>query len=122
MKYFTCTVCPRGCRLQVDECDGFRISGNGCPRGIEYGTMEATNPTRTVTSTVRIRNAEFPRCPVKSDQPIPKSKIFEAMAILDGVDLTAPVCLGQVVAGHICGTQANFITTRAMDIWPPSDQ
>lgn len=122
MKYVTCTVCPKGCRLQVDECDGFRVTGNSCPRGAQYGKMEATNPTRTVTSTVRIRDAEFPRCPVKSDRPIPKSLMFEAMAVLDRVDLTAPVQLGQVVADHICGTQASFVTARAMGAWPPSGQ
>ena len=122
MKYITCTVCPKGCSLQVDEGNGLRVSGNSCPRGAEYGKMEATNPTRTVTSTVRIRGAEFSRCPVKSDRPIPKSQIFEAMAVLDRVDLTAPVHLGQVVAEHICGTQASFVTARAMEAWPPSEQ
>lgn len=120
MKYFTCTVCPKGCSLQVDEENEFCVSGNSCPRGAEYGKMEATNPTRTVTSTVRISGAELPRCSVKSDRPIPKVRIFEAMAALDQVDLTAPVQLGQVVVAHVCGTDANFVTARAMEARTPS--
>jgi CxxC motif-containing protein len=43
-----------GCHLKVDENDGYSVTGNTCPRGAAYGYEEATAPTRTVTSTVRI--------------------------------------------------------------------
>lgn len=50
----TCIVCPKGCRLQVDDENGYTVTGNSCPRGAAYGHEEATSPTRMVTSTVRI--------------------------------------------------------------------
>lgn len=50
----TCIVCPKGCRLRVDENDGYKVLGNTCPRGEVYGREEALDPKRTVTSTVRI--------------------------------------------------------------------
>ena len=53
MKEFICTVCPRGCRLKVDE-KKLTVTGNGCIRGIEYGKNEAVNPKRILTSTVSI--------------------------------------------------------------------
>ena len=53
MKNLVCIVCPRGCRLAVDEEQDYAVTGNGCPRGAEYGRIELTNPTRVVTSTVR---------------------------------------------------------------------
>ena len=112
MRELICIVCPKGCRLRVDEAHGCAVTGNGCPRGAEYGKIELTNPTRVVTSTVRISRAAHPRCPVKTDRPIPRSLIFAAMAALEAVNLTAPVRTGQVVVRDVCGTGANFVATR----------
>ena len=28
-----CIVCPKGCHLKVDEENGYKVTGNGCPRG-----------------------------------------------------------------------------------------
>ena len=103
-----CIVCPKGCHLHVDEENGYAVTGNSCPRGADYGKKELVNPTRVITSTVRVAGAPYPRCPVKTDRPIPKGLLFQAMAALDGVDLTAPVALGQVVVEDVCGTGARF--------------
>ena len=115
MKELICIVCPKGCRLHVDENDDYKVTGNTCPRGEEYGKIELTNPTRTITSTVAVRGAAHPRCPVKTTRPIPKGLIFEAMQALDGLELTAPVALGQVAVANVCGTGVDFVTTRALE-------
>ena len=54
MKELICIVCPKGCHLRVDEDNGYAVTGNGCPRGAEYGKIELTHPTRVVTSTVKL--------------------------------------------------------------------
>ena len=79
MKELICIVCPKGCHLKVDEEKDFAVTGNGCPRGAEYGKIELTHPTRVVTSTVRCVGGAHPRCPVKTDGAIPKGLIREAM-------------------------------------------
>ena len=117
MKELICIVCPKGCRLHVDETDGYKVSGNSCPRGEEYGKIELTNPTRTITSTVAVRGAVHPRCPVKTTKPIPKGLIVQAMETLNGLELTAPVALGQVAVANVCGTGADFVTTRGLEAW-----
>ena len=117
MKELICIVCPKGCRLHVDETDGYKVSGNSCPRGEEYGKIELTNPTRTITSTVAVRGAVHPRCPVKTTKPIPKGMIVQAMETLNGLELTAPVALGQVAVANVCGTGADFVTTRGLEAW-----
>ena len=114
MKELICIVCPRGCHLKVDEDNGYAVTGSGCPRGEEYGRRELTHPTRVITSTVRCRGGAYPRCPVKTSGPIPKERIFEAVALLDGVTVEAPVRLGQVGARDVCGTGADFVVTRAL--------
>ena len=112
MKELICIVCPKGCHLKVDEENGYAVTGNSCPRGAEYGKKELVAPTRVITSTVRVTGGLYPRCPVKTDAPIPKELIFRAMALLDGVELTAPVRVGQVVVENVLGTGVNFVSAR----------
>ena len=115
MKELICIVCPKGCRLAVDEENGFSVTGHSCPRGEEYGKIELTAPARTVTSTVRCVGGTHPRCPVKTDRPVPKRLIPDVMAALEGVVLAAPVRLGQVVVAGVCGTNANIVATRDLE-------
>ena len=119
MKELICIVCPRGCHLKVDEACGYTVTGNGCPRGEAYGKRELTHPTRVITSTVRCTGGAHPRCPVKTSAPIPKERIFDVAAALDGITVEAPVRLGQVVVKDVCGTGADFVSTRAL---PQTDE
>ena len=114
MKELICIVCPKGCHLTVDEENGYAVSGNNCPRGEEYGKNEVIAPKRTITSTVKVSGGLYPRLPVKTDKPIPKELIFEAMKLLDKVELKAPVNVGDVVIENVLGTGASFIATRNM--------
>lgn len=114
MTELICILCPKGCHLHVDEENAFSVAGNGCPKGAEYGRIELTHPTRVVTSTVVVEGAPHRRCPVKTDGAIPKGLMLDAMKTLDGITLTAPVALGQVVAEDVCGTGVNFVTTRSL--------
>ncbi len=112
MKEIICIVCPRGCQLTVDEANGYAVTGNGCPRGAAYGKSELQNPTRVLTSTVRLTGAALRRLPVKTDRAIPKGKLREAMALLDTVVAHAPVTEGQVLVADLLGTGANLVATR----------
>ena len=114
MKELVCIVCPKGCRLRVDEEHDFAVTGNSCPRGAQYGREECTNPTRVLTSTVAVTGGMHPRCPVKTNAPIPKSKLFDVMAALDGLVILAPIALGQVIVPNVCGTGADIVATRAL--------
>ncbi|AOT70424.1 DUF1667 domain-containing protein [Geosporobacter ferrireducens] len=113
-----CIVCPMGCRLTLKEDatqpGGYEIIGNQCKRGIEYAIKETTNPTRTITTTVKIKNALLNRIPVRTDQSIAKNKIFECMRQLDLVEVTGPVKMGEVIVENILGTGVNIIASRSM--------
>jgi len=90
------------------------VAGNECERGEAYGLKELRNPTRVLTSTVRIRHALYPRLPVKTDRDISKALLFEVMRVLDEVTAVAPVKLGDVLLPMVCGTEANIVATRDM--------
>ena len=110
-----CTICPKSCLLWVEEEEGNQVmKGYLCPRGLVYGENELTNPRRQVTSTVKIAGGLYPRCPVKTKEAIPKELIEEAMALLNDVELKAPVQEGQVVVKDILGTGIPFVVTRDM--------
>ena len=108
-----CITCPRGCHLHVYE--NLNVTGNTCKRGEIYGKQEVTNPTRTLTSTVRIEGGELPLCPVKSKDPIPKGKIFAAMEEINKVHLQAPVHIGDVIIADLAGTGVALVATRSME-------
>ena len=112
MTEMICIICPNSCRLEVD--DRLNVSGNLCPRGETYALEEIQNPMRTLTSTVRVSGAALRRCPVRSQLPIPKKLITDAMRMLDDVILDAPVGEGYIAVEDICGTGIPFITTRSM--------
>ncbi|MGI6156929.1 MAG: DUF1667 domain-containing protein [Saccharofermentanales bacterium] len=110
-----CTVCPQGCHLTVDPEHDYDVTGNRCLRGAAYGKSEASNPTRTVTSTVRVTGGRHRRCPVKTDRPIPKADVMAVMAALDEVTVAAPVHRGDVILEHVLGHPAHVIATRDID-------
>lgn len=112
MKELVCIVCPKGCRLHVDEENDYSVTGNSCPRGAAYGHNEIKNPTRVLTSTVKIDGALYRRCPVKTDAAIPKGKLLEVMNQLNAVELKSPVKIGQVVISDVDHTGANIVVTK----------
>lgn len=113
MKELTCIVCPRGCRLRVD--DEMNVYGNACPRGEKYAIQELTNPTRTITSSIRVTNRPYTLVSVKTDKPIPKDKMFDVMKEIDNLTVEAPTVIGQIVKENILGLDSNIIITKEIE-------
>ena len=90
------------------------MKGNQCDRGREYGIKELTNPTRVLTSTVKVNNAHLSRLPIKTRGGIPKNKINECIEEINKVELEAPVKLGQVIIENIQGTGVDVIASRSI--------
>ncbi len=115
MKNLICICCPQGCHLTVDEENDFKVTGNTCKRGEQYGKQEIKDPQRTITSTVSVTGGKYVRCPVKTDKTISKSLMFEAMKTLNSLIIPAPVKLGQIIVKNVCGTGANFVSARVIE-------
>lgn len=109
-----CINCPLGCGLTVTIKDGEveKVQGNTCPKGEAYGKKEVTNPTRIVTSTVRVTGGVLPVVSVKTASDIPKEKIMDCARILKEVEVQAPVSIGDVVLEDVCGTGVPMIATK----------
>lgn len=113
MRELTCIVCPRGCRLQVDE-KTLQVTGNACPRGIPYAQSELTDPRRTLCTTVRTDSKEYPRLPVKTATTIPKDQLMAAMAVINELTVKLPVKMGDVLIADLLGTGAALVATRSL--------
>ena len=113
MKQLVCIGCPRGCRLTIDEKDGeYIVTGNTCPRGDAYARKEVTNPTRIVTSTVRVNGGIYPMANVKTASDIPKGRIFDCVNALKDITVNAPLKIGDVVLSDVAGTGVDIIAAR----------
>ena len=110
-KELICIGCPMGCPIVVEMEDGkvLSVTGNTCPRGESYARKEVTNPTRIVTTTVRVDGGKVPMINVKTEQDIPKDKIFECIAALRGVTMKAPVHIGDILLENVADTGVNIV-------------
>jgi len=133
-KQMTCIACPRGCRLVVipgteeavsgarPESDGGSINrggpvitGNRCPKGIDYALQEITNPVRILTSTVATTSPGGIRMPVKTSVEIPKELMKEAMAVIHRTVLSRPGIPGDVVIEGFLGLKTDLVATGEWD-------
>ena len=113
VKELTCIICPRGCRLTIDENNN--VAGNTCPRGKDYAISEMTNPVRTITSSVRVVNREDTLVSVKTSGPIPKGKIMEVMAEINKIAVKAPIKIGDIAKKDILGLGVDIVVTKNID-------
>ena len=114
----TCIGCPMGCPLTVTMEAGevISVTGNTCKRGDIYARKEVTNPTRIVTTTVRVLNGTEKVVSVKTKEDIQKSRILDCIRELKEVTVTAPVEIGDVVLHDVAGTGVDIVATKNISV------
>ena len=112
-----CIGCPMGCQLTVnmEDADNITVTGNTCPRGEAYGKKEVTNPTRIVTSSVKIIDGTIARVSVKTENDIPKGKIFDIMKEIREATVTAPIHIGDMILKNVADTGVDVIATKNVE-------
>lgn len=112
IKELTCIGCPMGCSLkvEVENNEILSVTGNTCKRGDIYARKELTNPTRIVTTTVRVKGKEMVSVKTKTD--IPKGKIMDCLKEMKNIEVEAPVHIGQVIIEDVAGTGVPVIATK----------
>lgn len=115
-KELVCIVCPKGCRLTVENKDNsFKILGNSCKRGEIYGINETQNPTRVLTTTIKVSNSKYNRLPVKTKEALPKNILFSAMKVINSIEVKAPIKVGDVVLENILSTGIDLVATKTIE-------
>lgn len=117
LREFTCIVCPNGCDITAEVENGniISITGAACKRGTAYVEQELTCPKRTIASSVIVENGELPLVSVRLDAAVPKEKIFDVMAEIRKVKLTAPVHIGDCAIENVLGLGSNVVVTKNVE-------
>ena len=119
---FNCTTCPSECLLTVEvwrDADGHvaavrSVTGNKCQRGDKFAHQELTCPMRVLTTTVAVSGGDEALLPVRTAEAIPLELHARAMALIRGLDVNAPVHMGDVVLENLLDTNIDLIAS--MDV------
>ena len=120
---FNCTTCPSECLLTVevdrdsnDALMGVRsVTGNSCPRGDTFAHQELTCPMRVLTTTVAVSGSDEALLPVRTAEAIPLELHAQAMDLIRGVVVDAPIRMGDVVLENLLDTNINLIASMDLD-------
>ena len=120
---FNCTTCPSECLLTVEierESDGSvvevrSVTGNNCPRGDKFAHQELTRPMRVLTTTVAISGGDEALLPVRTAEAIPLELHAQAMSLIRGLVINAPIHMGDVVLENLLDTNINLIASMDID-------
>jgi CxxC motif-containing protein len=115
-KTLTCIECPKGCSLTVDiEKDKVgAVTGNKCPKGEKYAVSEIECPSRVLTTTVLVEGTAAKMVSVKTDNPIPKNKLIDAMNVIKKIKMKTPIRIGDVILPNLLGLNVNLVATRTI--------
>lgn len=110
-----CTVCPLGCEVKIIvKEDDYIIDKNQCEKGKEYIINQLNNPHSILTTTVKVSNSKFNRLTVKTEREIPKVKMMECMELLQEVEVTPPIRVGDIIVENILELGVNVVATRTI--------
>ncbi len=112
-KSMVCIICPNSCTLKIEKTieGDFKVSGNKCPRGKEFAIKELTEPSRTLTTTIAVSEANVNRVSVKTNKEVPKDKLFEIVEELKSISVKPPIKCGEIIVSNICQTGADIVST-----------
>ena len=120
---FNCTTCPSECHLTVEverSADGAvvevrSVTGNNCPRGDTFAHQELTCPMRVLTTTVAVSGGDGALLPVRTTEAIPLAVHAQAMDLIRGVVVEAPIRMGDIVLENLLATNINLIASMDID-------
>ena len=120
---FNCTTCPSQCFLTVEverDADGAAVEvrsvvGNSCPRGDTFAHQELTCPMRVLTTTVAVSGGDEALLPVRTAEAIPLALHAQAMDLIRGLVVEAPIRMGDVVLEDLLDTGINLIASMDID-------
>ena len=120
---FNCTTCPSECPLTVEverDADGAlvevrSVTGNSCPRGYKFAHQELTCPMRVLTTTVAVSSGDEALLPVRTAEAIPLALHAQAMDLLRGLVVKAPIRMGDIVLPNLLNTGIDLVASMDID-------
>lgn len=105
-----CIMCPMGCSLSVvNSSVGITVTGNLCKKGSAYGFSEFTAPKRVITTLVKTKSNKVVAC--KSNNMIPKDKIFDCLDVIKKHIVDDGLAIGTVIIENILSLGVDIVIT-----------
>jgi len=89
------------------------VEGNKCEKGREFAYAEMSNPSRTLTTTVRTKFPGVPVLSVRTSEEIPRDKLMTAMRELSEIVIEEELGCGDTVVEDIAKTGVSVIVTSS---------
>lgn len=120
---FNCTTCPSEYLLTVEverDADGAvvevrSVTGNSCPRGDKFAHQELICPMRVLTTTIAVSGGDEALLPVRTAEAIPLALHAQAMNLIRGLVVNAPIRIGDVVLEDLLGTSIDLVASMDID-------
>ena len=120
---FNCTTCPSECLLTAEverDADGHvaavrSVTGNSCPRGDKFAHQELTCPMRVLTTTVAVSGGDEALLPVRTADAIPLELHAQAMTLIRGLVVNAPIHMGDIILPNFLDTTINLVASMDID-------
>jgi len=93
--------------------DSVTVKGNKCDKGIDFAQAETSNPTRTLTTTVRTSIPGIPVISVRTNGEIPRNKLSDAMRELNEIVVEKKMNCGDVLVENVAETDIQVIVTSS---------
>ncbi|MEE9151300.1 MAG: DUF1667 domain-containing protein [Thermoplasmata archaeon] len=116
-KEITCIICPISCQIIIEHRDGTikSIEGFQCEKGKVYAEEELLSPVRALTTTIMVKDGVLPLVSVKTNKPVPKEKLFKVMDAISGVEVDAPVNIGDVLVENVFDLNIDIVATKNVE-------
>ena len=69
-----------------------------------------------LTTSILVRNGEWSLVSVRSSQPIPKDKLFDALKEIKKTVVAAPIKSGQIIIKNAANTGIDIVATKTVKI------
>lgn len=107
---FNCTTCPSECLLTVEV----ERDANGAVVGVRSVTGNSC-PMRVLTTTVAVSGGDEALLPVRTAEAIPLELHAQAMDLIRGLVVNAPIRMGDIVLENLLDTNINLIASMDID-------
>lgn len=112
-KEITCIECANRCKLSVEQIgDEIVVSGNRCPRGLNFGREEFLGERKIVKGFVKSSADEKGKIAVETSKAVPKGMVYKVTLALKRISVEKEVSAGEIIAENIANSGANLIVSE----------
>ncbi len=67
-----------------------------------------------LTTSVLVKNGEWPLVSVKSSKPIPIQKVFSVLKVIKNKTISAPIKSGKIIIKNVANSKVDIIATKSI--------